>query len=36
MLLVDEDDAQASLGKVLTHDGIGHLLHGNLVKVGLD
>ena len=36
MLLVDEDDAQASLGKVLTHDGIGHLLHGDLVKVGLD
>ena len=36
MLLVDEDDAQASLGKVLTHDGIGHLLHGNVVKVGHD
>ena len=36
MLLVDEDDAQASLGKVLTHDGVGHLLHGDLVKVGLD
>ena len=36
MLLVDEDDAKASLGKVLTHDGIGHLLHGDLVKVGLD
>ena len=36
MLLVDEDDAQASLGKVLTHDGISPLLHGNLVKVGLD
>ena len=36
MLLVDEDDAQASLGKVLTHDGISHLLHDNLVKVGHD
>ena len=36
MLLVDEDDAQASLGKVLTHDGIGHLLHGNLVNFGQD
>ena len=36
MLLVDEDDAQASLGKVLTHDGIGHLLHGILVNFGQD
>ena len=36
MLLIDEDDAQASLGKVLTHDGVSHLLHGDLVKVGLD